>query len=50
MSKIQLDRLRNDLTELEQYIKKVKKKGNTDLVSKLKRKHEFLSSRIAEAS
>lgn len=50
MSKIQLDRLRNDLTELEQYIKKVRKKGNKDLVSKLKRKYEFLSTRIAEAS
>jgi uncharacterized membrane protein (DUF106 family) len=50
MSKIQLDRLRNDLTELEQYINKVKKKGNKDLVSKLKRKYEFLSTRIAEAS
>jgi hypothetical protein len=50
MSKIQLDRLRNDLTELEQYINKVRKKGNKDLVSKLKRKYEFLSTRIAEAS
>jgi len=50
MSKIQLDRLRNDLMELEQYINKVKKRGNNDLVSKLKRKYEFLSSRIAEVS
>jgi len=50
MSKIQLDRLRNDLTELEQYINKVRKKGNKDLVSKLKRKYDFLSTRIAEAS
>lgn len=48
MSKIQLERLRNDLLELEQYINKIVKKGNKDLVSKLKRKHEFLSSRIAE--
>ena len=39
MSKIQLERLRNDLLELEQYINKVVKKGNKDLVSKLKRKH-----------
>ena len=50
MSKIQLERLRNDLLELEHYINKVVKKGNKDLVSKLKRKHEFLSSRIAEVS
>lgn len=50
MSKIQLERLHNDLLELEQYINKVVKKGNKDLVSKLKRKREFLSSRIAEVS
>lgn len=50
MSKIQLERLQNDLSELETYINKVRKKGNKDLVSKLKRKYNFLHSRIAEAS
>ena len=50
MSKIQLERLQNDLSELKTYIEKVKKKGNKDLVSKLKRKQEFLSTTIAEAS
>lgn len=50
MSKIQLERLQNDLLELRTYIDKVKEKGNNDLVSKLKRKYEFLSTRIAEVS
>ena len=50
MSKIQFDRLSNDLAELTSYISKVKKKGNTDLVSKLKRKRRFLESRLAAAA
>ena len=50
MSKIQLERLQNDLLELETYIDKVEQKGNKDLVSKLKRKYDFLHTRIAEAS
>jgi len=50
MSKIQLDRLKNDLEELDNYISKVRKRGKTDIVSKLTKKREFLSSRLAEAS
>jgi len=50
LSKIQFDRLRNDLAELTNYINKVKKKGNIDLVSKLKRKQQFLESRLQAAS
>ena len=50
MSRIQLDRLKNDLIELDEYIKKVRKKGNSDLVSKLNQKRKFLSSRLANAS
>lgn len=50
MSKIQLDRLKNDLMELDNYIKKVRQRGNTDLVQKLSKKREFLSTRLAEAS
>jgi len=50
LSKIQFDRLSNDLVELTNYIKKVKKKGNIDLVSKLKRKQKFLESRLIAAS
>lgn len=50
MSKIQLQRLKNDLIELESYIIQVKRSGRNDLVSKLKYKHEYLSTKIAEAS
>ena len=50
MSKIQLDRLKNDLMELDNYITKVQQRGNTDLVQKLSKKREFLSTRLAEAS
>lgn len=50
MSKIQLDRLKNDLNELDNYISKVQRRGKTDLVSKLTKKREFLSLRLAEAS
>ena len=46
MSKIQLDRLRNDLQELDAYIQKVKSKGNKDLLSKLQIKYNFLKSRL----
>ena len=42
MSKIQLDRLRNDLTELTNYMEK------NDLLAKLKRKHEFLKSKLEQ--
>lgn len=50
MSRIQLERLKKDLTELETYISKVKKRGNMNLVSMLTQKKEFLQTRIAEAS
>jgi len=46
MSRIQLDRLRNDLLELTSYMEKVKQRGNKDLLSKLKRKHDFLKSKL----
>jgi len=50
MSTIQLERLKNDLIELDNYIAKVIRKGNKDLVSKLKHKRNFLHSRLAAAS
>ena len=50
MSKIQLDRLTNDLSELDDYIDKVRNRGNIDLVDKLLRKREFLSTRLADIS
>lgn len=49
MSKIQLDRLRKDLEELNLYIQKVKEKGNMDLVLKLKRKRDFLENKMDAA-
>lgn len=48
MSRIQLDRLKNDLLELTNYMEKVKKKNNKDLLSKLKRKRDFLESRLEQ--
>ena len=50
MSKIQLERLNNDLRELQTYNDKVTRKGNKDLVNKLKRKYNFLSNKLAEAA
>ena len=50
MSRIQLDRLKNDLLELTNYMEKVKKKNNKDLLSKLKRKRDFLESRLEQVS
>jgi hypothetical protein len=50
MSKIQLDRLKNDLLELTNYMERVKQKNNKDLLSKLKRKRDFLQSRLEQVS
>ena len=50
MSKIQVDRLKNDLLELNNYIERVKMKNNTDLLCKLKRKREFLKSTLETAA
>jgi len=50
MSKIQLDRLKKDLMELGSYMDKVKQKGKLDLLSKLKRKQDFLKSKLETSS
>ena len=50
MSKIQLDRLKNDLLELNNYIERVKMKNKKDLLSKLKRKRLFLQSKLESVS
>lgn len=51
MSKIQVDRLKKDLLELNNYIERVRmKKKNKDLLSKLKRKREFLESTLESVS
>lgn len=49
MSRIQHDRLRKDLEDLNLYINKIKEKGKMDLVLKLKRKRDFLESRLEAA-
>lgn len=50
MSQSQLDRLAKDLTELNEYITKIKGRGDMDLVLKLKRKREFLASKLETAA
>jgi len=49
MSRIQLDRLRKDLEELNLYINKIEEKGKMDLVLKLKRKRDFLETKLEAA-
>jgi phage shock protein A len=44
----QLERLKQDAKELENYINKVQQKGKTDLVNKLSRKRTYLNRVIAE--
>jgi phage shock protein A len=44
----QLERLIQDSKQLEAYIVKVKRKGKTDLASKLSKKQQFLNQTIAE--
>lgn len=44
----QFDRLKQDVVELDNYIAKLKKKGQKDLVSKLSHKREYLANYIAE--
>lgn len=44
----QLERLIQDSKQLEAYIAKVRKKGKSDLASKLSLKQQFLNQTIAE--
>lgn len=44
----QLERLKQDIVELEAYIKKLEKRGNTTLIPKIKRKRDYLENHIAE--
>lgn len=44
----QLERLRQDIVELEAYIKKLEKRGKKDLIPKIKRKRNYLEKHIAE--
>jgi hypothetical protein len=44
----QLERLRRDSRELEYFVKRLEKKGNTTKAFDLQRKKEYLNSRIEE--
>lgn len=48
MSEKQLERLKQDSHELENYIQRLRKKGRDDLVYKLARKQAFLNQTIVE--
>lgn len=50
MSTFQLETLIKDSKELSQYILKMERKGNNTLVTKLRKKQEFLDKFIAEHS
>lgn len=44
----QLERLHQDVQELEHYIKKLQKRGSTDRAAKIASKKQFLIKHIAE--
>jgi cell division protein FtsB len=44
----QLERLKQDVIELDNHIQKLVEKGKQDLVTKLERKRAYLSSYVAE--
>ena len=44
----QLERLNQDVIELQEYKRKLEKRGRKDLVSKISHKISFLQSHIAE--
>jgi len=48
MSPTHLERLRKDSRELSHYEKHLEKKGNTMLMYKIKRKREYLESKIMD--
>ena len=50
MSKIQIERLKQDSQQLSHFIAKQKKQGNNDRAYKLAKKQAFLESTIAEYS
>lgn len=44
----QIERLKRDSKELKHYMKKMEKRGDKNLVHKLKTKYEYLNSKIEE--
>jgi hypothetical protein len=47
MPAVQLERLRNDIIELDSFIEKLKSRGSVDRVNKLLKKKLFLEERLA---
>ena len=43
-----IERLKRDHRELKHYIRRVEKEGNDQLVFKLQKKYEYLSSKITD--
>jgi uncharacterized protein YdcH (DUF465 family) len=50
MTAIQLERLKKDYEQCEQYAKRLKKRGDTSRFSKLAEKMNFLNRKIAEGA
>jgi len=50
MSENQLERLRQDSLELQEYAQKLERKGKISLMQKILAKRKYLDSRIKEAS
>ena len=48
MPRNQIERLKNDSRELDNYIHRLRKKGRTDLAHKLSKKQSFLNQTIIE--
>jgi hypothetical protein len=48
MPRNQIERLKNDSRELDNYIHRLHKKGRTSLAQKMSAKKEFLNQTIAE--
>jgi uncharacterized membrane protein (DUF106 family) len=44
----QLERLKRDSRELKTYMRKIEKRGDSDMLFKLQKKHDFLNSRIED--
>lgn len=45
----QLERLKQDIKELEQYIVKLKQRGDTNSIKRMRKKVHFIQSHLAES-
>jgi phage shock protein A len=49
MSQSQVERLKKDVEELNEYAKRLKRRGQKDLLSKIIHKKQFLEQHLAQA-